>query len=180
MTEERMDDRLKKDNGLSRRNRGEEDRHATENRAITDDERLEMFRMQMYNDALPNIPEIPGYHVCWLTTSNPSDTIQQRSRLGYELIRGEDVPGLDLVTQKTGEYAGCIAVNEMVAAKLPNSLYQRFMQEAHYDAPLREEEKLAETAELMREQAERSGGRLLEGDGMTEMREHMPRMTAFK
>ena len=179
MTEERMDDRLKKNMGDSRRSRGMEDRQVTEDRVITDDERLEMFRMQLYNDALPNIPEIPGYHVCWLTTSNPSDTIQQRFRLGYELIRGEDVPGMELVTQKTGEYAGCVAVNEMIAAKLPNSLYQRFMKEAHYDAPLREEDKLAETAELMREQAERSGGRLLEGDGMSEMREHVPRLTAF-
>jgi len=60
----------------------------------------------------------------------------------------------------------------MIAAKLPLSLYYKYMQEAHHDAPLREEDKLAETAELMREQAERSGGRLLEGDGMSEMRKN--------
>lgn len=179
MTEERMDDRLKKDMGVSRRDRGTLDRQATENRTISDDERLEMFRMQLYNDALPNIPDIPGYHVCWLTTTNKNDTIQQRMRLGYELIRAEDVPGMDLVTQKTGEYVGCIAVNEMIAAKLPMSLYQRYMQEAHHDAPLREEDKLAETAELMRQQAERSGGKLIEGDGMAEMREYVPRPREF-
>ena len=179
MTEERMDDRLKKELGVSRRDRGADDRHATESREISDDERLEMFRMQLYNDALPNIPDIPGFHVCWLTTTNKNDTIQQRLRLGYQLIKASDVPGMDLVTQKTGEYAGCIAVNEMIAAKLPMSLYQRYMKEAHHDAPLREEDKLAETAELMREQAERSGGRLLEGDGMTEMREYNPRPTEF-
>lgn len=180
MTEERMDDRLKKELGDSRRSRGATDRNVTESRTLTDDERLEMFRMNLYNDALPNIPDIPNYHVCWLTTTNKNDTIQQRLRLGYELISGDDVPGMELVTQKTGEYAGCIAVNEMIAAKLPMSLYQRYMQEAHYDAPLREEEKLAETAELMREQAERSGGRLLEGDGMSEMREYVPRRTEFR
>lgn len=179
MTEERMDGRLKMDQGVSRRSRGMEDRNVTEDRVMTDDERLEMFRMNLYNDALPIIPEIPNYHVCWLTTTNKSDTIQQRLRLGYELIKGEDVPGMDLVTQKTGEYAGCVAVNEMIAAKLPLSLYQRYMQEAHHDAPLREEEKLAETAELMREQAERAGGRLLEGDGMSEMREYTPRRPTF-
>jgi hypothetical protein len=50
----------------------------------------------------------------------------------------------------------------MIAAKLPISLYYRYMQEAHHDAPMREENKLAETAELLREQAERSGGRLIE------------------
>ena len=179
MTEERMDESLKKELGVGRQSRAAEDRNVTENRELTDDERLEMFRMNLYNEALPDIPNIPGYHVCWLTTTNKSDTIQQRLRLGYELINGDDVPGMDLVTQKTGEYAGCIAVNEMIAAKLPNSLYQRYMQEAHYDAPLREEGKLAETAELMREQAERSGGRVLEGDGMSEMREYVPRRTEF-
>ncbi len=179
MTEERMDDRLKKELGDSRQNRAAADRHATENRAISDDERLEMFRMNLYNDALPSIPDIPGYHVCWLTTTNKNDTIQMRMRLGYELIRGDDVPGMDLVTQKTGEYAGCVAVNEMLAAKLPLSLYYRYMQEAHHDAPLREEDKLAETAEIMREQAERSGGRLFEGDGMSEMREFVPSKGVF-
>ena len=179
MTEERMDDRLKKELGVSRQSRAAEDRPVTENREISEDERLEMFRMNLYNDALPNIPDIPGYHVCWLTTTNKNDTIQMRIRLGYELIRGDDVPGMDLVTQKTGEYAGCVAVNEMIAAKLPLSLYYRYMQEAHHDAPLREEDKLAETAELMREQAERSGRRLLEGDGMSEMREYVPAKGLF-
>ena len=179
MTEERMDDRLKKELGVSRQSRAAEDRTVTENREISEDDRLEMFRMNLYNDALPNIPDIPGYHVCWLTTTNKNDTIQQRMRLGYELIRAEDVPGMDLVTQKTGEYVGCIAVNEMIAAKLPMSLYQRYMQEAHHDAPLREEDKLAETAELMRQQAERSGGKLIEGDGMAEMREYVPRPREF-
>ena len=179
MTEERMDDRLKKELGVSRQSRAAEDRPVTENREISEDERLEMFRMNLYNDALPNIPDIPGYHVCWLTTTNKNDTIQMRMRLGYELIRGDDVPGMELVTQKTGEYAGCVAVNEMIAAKLPLSLYYRYMQEAHHDAPLREEDKLAETAELMREQAERSGGRLYEGDGMSEMREYVPARGVF-
>ena len=179
MTEERMDERLKRELDDGRRPRAASDRQATENRELSDDERLEMFRMQLYNDALPNIPDIPGFHVCWLTTTNKNDTIQQRLRLGYQLIKAEDVPGMDLVTQKTGEYAGCIAVNEMIAAKLPMSLYQRYMKEAHHDAPLREEDKLAETAELMRQQAERAGGKLIEGDGMAEMREYNPRPREF-
>ena len=179
MTEERMDERLKRELDDSRRPRAASDRQATENRELSDDERLEMFRMNLYNDRLPNIPDIPGYHVCWLTTTNPSDTIQTRVRLGYELIRAEDVPGMELVTQKTSEYAGCIAVNEMLAAKLPLSLYYRYMQEAHHDAPLREEEKLDETAQLMREQAERAGGRLLESDGMREVGDYAPARGIF-
>lgn len=179
MNEPRMDDRLKKELGDSRRTRGHTDRLATENRAYTEDERLEMFRMQLYNDRLPNLPDIPGFHVCWLTTSNSGDTIQSRSRMGYELIRAEDVPGMDLIIQKTGDYVGCVMVNEMIAAKLPTSLYFRYMQEAHHDAPLREEEKLEDTAQLMRDQAERSGGRLIESDAMQEIGNHAPARGIF-
>jgi hypothetical protein len=179
MSEDRMDDRLKKELGVSRQPRETQDRRTTQNREISEDERLEMFRLHLYNDALPDIPEIPGYHVCWLTTTNKSDSVQHRLRLGYELIRAEDVPGMQLVTQKTGEYAGCVAINEMIAAKLPTSLYQRYMQEAHHDAPLREENKLAETAEIMRQQAEHAGGRLIEDDGMSELRQNNPRKGIF-
>ena len=179
MNEPRMDDRLKKELGDSRRTRGHTDRIATENRAYTEDERLEMFRMQLYNDRLPNLPEIPGYHVCWLTTANTGDTIQSRSRMGYELIRAEDVPGMDLIIQKTGDYVGCVMVNEMIAAKLPTSLYLRYMQEAHHDAPLREEEKLEDTAQLMRDQAERSGGRLIESEAMREIGDYAPARGIF-
>jgi hypothetical protein len=179
MTEERMDDRLKKELGVARRSRGMDDRQVTENRAVSDDERLEMFRMQMHNDALPDLPNLPGFHVCWLTTTNPRDPIHRRMQLGYEPVKPEEVPGLEFATQKTGEWVGFIAVNEMLAFKLPESLYQAFMKEAHYDAPLREENKLAETAEIMREQAERSGSRLIEGDGMEDMRLHAPTLSDF-
>jgi hypothetical protein len=72
-----------------------------------------------------------------------------------------------------------VGVNEMLAFKLPMSLYQKFMQEAHHDAPLREENKLAETAEIMREQAARAGAKLIEGDGMTDMYEPAPGAPVF-
>ena len=81
---------------------------------------------------------------------------------------------------KTGEYAGLIGVNEMLAFKLPDSLYQRYMTEAHYDAPNREEEKLADTAEYLKEQAARTGGRLIEEEGMADMHDnYVPRRSRF-
>jgi hypothetical protein len=156
-----------------------DDRKVTENRGISEDDRLEMFRMQMYNDALPDLPDMPGYHVCWLTTTNPRDPIHRRVQLGYEPVKAEDVPGMEYASIKTGEWAGLIGVNEMVAFKLPESLYQRFMKEAHYDAPLREEDKLEETAQLMREQAERSGSRVIEDDGMADVGRYAPKQGLF-
>ena len=166
------DERLKKELGVGRQSREMEDRQVLENREVTDDDRLEMFRAQLFNDALPDLPNIPGYHMCWLTTTNPRDPIHRRIQLGYEPIKASEVPGMEFASVKTGEWSGMIGVNEMIAFKLPEALYQRFMQEAHHDAPLREENKLAETAEIMRQQAEGSGSTLFEGDGLMEMREH--------
>ena len=176
---EYSDDRLKKEPSAARRTREMEDRQVTENREVNEDDRLEMFRMQMYNDALPDLPNMPGYHVCWLTTTNPRDPIHRRVQLGYEPVKAAEVPGMEYASIKTGEWAGLIGVNEMIAFKLPESLYQRFMKEAHYDAPLREEDKLAEVADSIRAQAEQSGGRLIEGDGMDDFRQSAPRLTEF-
>ena len=173
------DERLKKELGAGRQSREMEDRQVLENREVTDDDRLEMFRAQLFNDALPDLPNIPGYHMCWLTTTNPRDPIHRRIQLGYEPIKASEVPGMEFASVKTGEWSGMIGVNEMIAFKLPEALYQRFMQEAHHDAPLREENKLAETAEIMRQQAEGSGSTLFEGDGLMEMREHNPRIGLF-
>ena len=184
MTQGTEDNRLKRAEGFDvvgrRETRGASDRRVTENREISEDDRLEMFRNQLFNDALPDLPEIPGYHLCWLTTTNPRDPIHRRMQLGYEAVKPEEVPGMEYASVKTGEWSGFIGVNEMLAFKLPLSLYEKFMQEAHHNAPLREEDKLAEVADMMREQAARAGASLIEGDGMQEMRgDHHPRAGIF-
>ena len=182
MTNTSEDTRLKVEDAdvVGRRDsRRAQDRTVTESRELTEDDRLEMFRNALFNDALPDLPEIPGYHMCWLTTQNPRDPIHRRMQLGYEPVKPEEIPGMEYASIKTGEWSGFIGVNEMLAFKLPMSLYEKFMQEAHHDAPLREEDKLAEVAEMMREQAERAGSSMYEGDGMSEMREYAPRRGIF-
>ena len=57
----------------------------------------------------------------------------------------------------------------MLAFKLPMSLYEKYMREAHHDAPLREEEKLTDTAEFLENQARASKSRLTMGDGNMEI-----------
>lgn len=163
------DTRLKK-NADSRETRAMADRAVTENREITDDARVEMFRQQFFQSALPDLPPIPGWHMCWLTTTNPRDSIHVRMRLGYEPVKSEDIPGWEHVSVKTGEYAGFIGVNEMLAFKLPISLYEKYMQEAHHDAPNREEEKLTDTTEFMAQQARANKSQIVEGNGMEDLR----------
>lgn len=163
------DGRLRRDAGASRRSREAEDRTVASDRNLSDADRLEMFRRQMFNDALPDLPHIEGYHLCWLTTTNKNDPITKRLRLGYELLKAEEVPGMDLIANPSGEFAGCVSINEMVAAKLPMSLYQAFMREAHHDAPRRDEEILTERAEAMKADAEAAGGKLLEEEGFADL-----------
>ena len=174
-----VDERLKKELGASRRSRAMDDRSVTEQREVSDDDRLRMFQQRLFNDALPDLPEIPGWHICWLTTTNPRDPIHRRIQLGYEPIKPEEVYGMEYATMKTGEWAGHIAVNEMLAFKLPMSLYEKYMQEAHHDAPAREEGHLADQTEGLREQVMRDGGRLIEGDGMSDLRRDAPARGVF-
>jgi len=174
-----MDERLKKELGAGRGSRAMSDRAVTERRDISDDDRLQMFQQALFNDALPDLPNLPGYHLCWLTTTNTRDPIHRRMQLGYEPVKPEEVPGMQYATLKTGEWSGFIAVNEMLAFKLPMSLYQRFMQEAHHDAPLREEQSLADQSDAIREQLMRSGSTVTEGDGLSELRQSNPARGVF-
>ena len=163
------DERFKKVVGEDRENRAMKDRAVTENRVISDDDRVAMFRQQFFQSSLPDLPKIPGWHRCWLTTTNPRDSIQTRIRLGYEQVKPEDVPGWEYATIKTGDWQGFIGVNEMLAFKLPISLYERYMLEAHHDAPLREEEKLSDTAAFLEQQAKSSKSRVTIGEGNMEI-----------
>lgn len=139
----------------TRRERARTNRELTEDRELTDEERLDALRMQAFQSHLPNLPQIPGYHVCWLTTTNPRDPIFGRVRLGYEPIKSEDVPGFEHATLKSGEWEGCIGVNEMVAFKIPLHLYEMYMTEVHHTAPQGEEEKIHSAMQEAAEQAKR-------------------------
>jgi hypothetical protein len=98
-----------------------------------------------------------------------------RMRLGYEAVKPEDIPGWEATSIKSGDWTGFIGVNEMLAFKIPTALYEKYMQEAHHDAPTRELEKLTDTAEFMKQQAETSGTKLFEGDGMQDLRQNRGR-----
>ena len=143
----------------SRGDRRSQNRETTHNREVTDAERVDMLRRTFFQSALPDIPPIEGYHVCWLTTQNPRDPIHGRMRLGYELIKASEIPGFEHLGLKTGDYPGVIGVNEMIAAKISLSLYDAFMREVHYEAPLREEEAIYSRAMEASEEAGRAARR---------------------
>lgn len=143
----------------SRDSRRSDDRDTTMDRGVTDGERVEMLRRTFFQSALPDIPPIEGYHVCWLTTQNPRDPVHGRMRLGYELIKANEIPGFEHLGLKTGDYPGVIGINEMIASKIPNHLYEAFMREVHFDQPLREEEAIYNNALAVSEDAARAAKR---------------------
>ena len=148
-------------------------------RTVTDAERLEAFRNMFYQSSLPNLPSIEGYHVCWLTTENPRDTIAMRMRIGYEPVKPEEIPGWEHVSIKTGEYAGFIGVNEMLAFKLPLSLYERYMVESHHAEPMRKEAGIVRLTDDMSAQARSAGARVDEEDGFADIRQNLGKRPKF-
>lgn len=169
------EDRIRRNVSEDREDRAMNDRQITENRVLTDEERIEMFRMQHFQHVLPDLPKIPGYHTCWLSTTNQADTIMHRMRLGYEPIQRSDVPGwnYDAMSLKTGEYAGLVGINEMVAFKISDKLYQAYMREAHHDAPNRQSEKLVNDVEAIQAQAKANKTYLEQFDGQDAIKEEL-------
>lgn len=172
------DERLRKVTDTARESRAMQDRPVTENRELTDHERLDMFRQSFFQSALPNLPKIPGFHVCWLTTTDPRDSITSRLRYGYELVTPDMVPGWESTSIKSGEYVGYIGVNEMLAARIPTRLYEMYMAENHHTQPMKEQSKLADVAERIKAQALKKGADLQVESGFQTLREN-PRMPVF-
>lgn len=130
------DERL--NNADERASRLSTDRAVTENRENTDvvrsNERYAMLRD--VNSLLPVPPELPGFHLVWLTTTNTKDTLESRYRLGYTLVKPEEMPGFKLQSQKDGEITSDrISVNEMVLAKIPHDLWIQDMTYLHHTLP---------------------------------------------
>lgn len=121
----------------------EDDERKHDGTILNEAERRRLLRDEFKQEALPQVPKIPGMHVCWLSTTNGQDPIPRRTRLGYVPVRYDEVPGLDATYRmRSGEFDGCVAVNEMVLFKVPLEMYQTIMNEYHHDQPLEAEEMI--------------------------------------
>ncbi len=154
-----MDDsRIKRSAGETRKNRTEQDiaRSAPEeNFPLTKERRR--ARNEFQQTVLPNIPDIPGYHLCWLATNSQYDPIHRRFNLGYTPVRADEMPGYDMYKVKEGDQSGHIMCNEMLLCKMPMDLYQDIMLEHHHYQPMDEAEKIKVQQEQLVGQKDRSG-----------------------
>ena len=165
-----MDSRLKKTlNAGGRESRSSQDssRAAPEEAFISKQERRKMWSDEWTQSALPKVPDIPGWHLCWLSTTNGYDSIDKRMRLGYVPVRADELPGFDNYRVKAGEDVGFIACNEMRLYKLPMDVYQEVMTQMHHDAPNEESDKVQVQVEQLQGNRDSSGRSLgsVEGEG---------------
>ena len=135
-----------------------------------------MWSDEWTQSALPKLPEIPGWHLCWLSTTNSYDSIDKRIRLGYTPVTQDELRGFENFRVKAGEHAGFIACNEMLLFKIPIEMYQDIMLQMHHEKPMEEAEKIRvqlENLQGARDSSGRSLGRV-EGEGFGDMDRHVP------
>jgi hypothetical protein len=173
-----MDSRLKKSlNTGGRESRASLDssREAPEEMFVSADERRKMWKEEWVQSALPPAPDLPGWHVCWLSTTNSYDSIDKRLRLGYTPVMADEVKGYENWRVKAGEHSGYVACNEMLLFKIPMETYQDIMAHFHHEAPLEEANKIKMQAESQvgRDSRGRSLGQV-EGEGLEQIDKPMP------
>jgi len=173
-----MDSRLKKNlSAGGRESRASHDpvREAPEDKFVSAEERRKMWKDEWTQSALPQVPELKGFHLCWLSTTNSYDSIDKRMRLGYTPVMAEEIPGYENWRVKAGEHVGFIACNEMLLFKIPLDRYQEVMAYFHHEAPLEETEKIRRNAE-QNQGSDRSGRRLgqIEGEGLDNIDKPIP------
>ena len=173
MTESRLKKSL---NAGGRNDRASEDapRKATEEKLHSKDERRRMWNDEWTQSALPKLPSLKDWHLCWLSTTNSYDSIDKRMRLGYVPVKSEEISGLESYRVKSGEHVGYISCNEMLLFKLPMDIYQEYMTHVHHDMPNDEVEKVQVQLESLQGAARDSNGRSLmsvEGEGMGQIKQ---------
>lgn len=136
------DERLKKPAGNVRTDRSDADASRVEKdgTSLTAAERRRALRRDWVQEVLPTPPVIPGFHTCWLSTTNNADPVYRRVERGYIPVKATEIPGLgDQYRSVDGQYEGCITCNEMLLFKIPLDLYNDLMTIYHHDIPLEQE-----------------------------------------
>lgn len=177
-----MESRLKKSlsaGGREDRSSQDASRRPVDEQFMSAQERLKAWSDEWTQSALPKIPvdAIPGWHLCWLSTTNTYDSIDKRMRLGYKPVTADELPGYENFRVKAGENVGFISCNEMLLFKLPMDVYQAVMSQMHHTAPQEEAQKIEVQLENLQGQARDSSNRRLlqvEGEGFGRLDKMQP------
>lgn len=142
-----------------------------------DPERRRRIREKWGESVLPNLPERPGWHRCWVSTTHTIDTPQRRRRFGYSFVKMEDVRQAgwtaDVDAVKDGTFAGCVMWRELVAMEIPQEDYLDYMQEFHSDQPYEAGRSLLDGLDELADTARSKGGRVTLEGSMEEFRQRI-------
>jgi hypothetical protein len=179
-----MESRYKKSlnaGGREDRSNGEAGRQAPEDKFISAQERRKMWSEEWTQSALPKLPNMDGWHLCWLSTTNSYDSIDKRIRLGYVPVKSEELPGYEDYRVKSGEHVGYISCNEMLLFKLPMDIFQEVMTYNHHERPREEAEKVKVQMENLQGGRDSAGRPLLsvEGEGIGSIEQQPNRSPVF-
>lgn len=118
---------------------------------MSDRELLRRFRTSLNSNILPELPEMKGYHLCWVprSSNNKQDTVDRRLDLGYSVVKPEELPNYQLDSNRSGQTDGCISYNELILMKLPMRLYQLYMQDSHHTQPWEQERVIKQSIKNM-------------------------------
>ena len=142
----------------SRSRRGKQadsDARTSDGTVMTPAERRAMLRSEWTQSALPNAPDIPGFHTCWLSTNSSYDPLHKRLKLGYQLVRRDEVKHFSIdpnLTNKSKDYQEYVTCVEMILAKIDMDTYHEVMQMFHHDMPLEQEASIRRQQETVEEQ----------------------------
>ena len=179
-----MESRLKKSLSAGGRNdRASEDatRAAPEDKFISAQERRKMWSEEFTQSALPKLPNLDGWHLIWLSSTNSYDSIDKRIRQGYVPVKSEELPGYEDYKVKSGQHVGHISCNEMLLFKIPMDIYQDIMTYMHHEKPHEESDKIRVQMENLQGARDSNGKSLvgIEGDGYGNFDKQPNRMPVF-
>lgn len=164
-----IDQARERDPGIDRVNTRAMEDHAKTEHSVEDMDRFRENIDKGMREILPEPPRIPGYHVCYLSTTNTEDTIERRQTLGYTAVKPEEAPSFRQHVLKSGEHSGYIGVREMVLFKIPMELYLRIMKINHHDRPNEEQERLSSQVKMEKDSSGKQLGKA-EGEGLEELK----------
>ena len=126
---------------------------------VSDDEIEQMLRDEYENNSLASPPPLPGFHLCWLTTTSQYDTTQKRNRLGYVPVMRSEMPDFDpSMGKEIEQYEGMISCNELILHKIPMRRYQVMMNLFHHKNPLASESAILQSIKDNNGKADTNGG----------------------
>ena len=144
----------------------------------TDPEVRRRIRAVFDDTLLPNLPQRPGWHRCWVSTTHNNDTPMRRRRLGYRFTTYDEVKaqgwGSDEYAVKDAShvYHGCVMWREMIAMETPEENFIAIMRELHHDQPMEQSRGIYESLEAAGEEITDRGGRIAMAPGMETLKNY--------